>query len=525
MALSCTISLCSAQQGESAKPTTEKPGDNRLCYVCHKDLRTEQITAGHEKYAVTCADCHGASTEHMEDEMLMTKPDRLFGRTEVDAMCITCHDLKVCHANEPAMEAFGNKWLGRIRPNGRAITVDSVCTDCHGTHNIVKDKLGEAKSDQAGEWVSAFNRHDLTGWRQVGDATWHVERGRIVAKAAPNSKGGDLLSEAVYRDCMVSVTFRAAWPIRAGVWLRSQESAHGPRIEIFEDRKTTAFTGSLLVPAKGLALINMRPDLVDREGWNTISIEVRGDRFAVWLNGREIGAVTVTAPAEGRIGLHIEAHPENSDAELCVSEVLVQGFAKDKENVLTTDDSARKDEAKFLSLFNGKDLTGWEAIGGARWFVEDGTLVGTQGDNQAAGDLLTKAAYKDFLLTVTYKVEWPCNTGIWFRYQSPDKAYQADILEYTKPECYSGTLYCPGKMFLAMNTDKTLVKRYDWNKMVVRAEGTRIQIWLNGRQVADVHDQTSDSGRIGFQVHAGNVFSRMKIIVREVLIELLASGK
>ena len=66
--------------------------------------------------------------------------------------------------------------------------------------------------------------------------------------------------------------------------------------------------------------------------------------------------------------------------------------------------------------------------------------------------LLTEKAYRDFFVSVTYKVEWPCNSGVWFRYQLPDKAYQADILEYKKPECYSGTLYCPGKMFLAMNT-------------------------------------------------------------------------
>jgi len=188
------------------------------------------------------------------------------------------------------------------------------------------------------------------------------------------------------------------------------------------------------------------------------------------------------------------------------------------EKVATDDTQAR---AGFLRIFNGKDLTGWEPSGGAKWVVEDGAIVGTQGDNYAHGDLFTKETYTDFLLTATYRVEWPCNTGIWFRYQSPSKAYQADILEYKNPECYSGSLYCPGKMFIAMNTDKTLVDRDGWNTMKVRAEGDHLQIWLNGRQVADVHDDLTDSGKIGFQVHAGKQFGPMKIIVREMLLKPL----
>jgi len=57
--------------------------------------------------------------------------------------------------------------------------------------------------------------------------------------------------------------------------------------------------------------------------------------------------------------------------------------------------------------------------------------------------------------------------------------------------------------------------------MKVQAEGEHIQIWLNGRQVADVHDNTTDSGRIGFQVHPGVEFGLMKIVVREILLKAL----
>lgn len=172
-------------------------------------------------------------------------------------------------------------------------------------------------------------------------------------------------------------------------------------------------------------------------------------------------------------------------------------------------------------LFNGKDLTGWEPSGGAKWIVEDGLLIGTQGENNAPGDLFTTQTFKDFELTCTYRAEWPCNSGIWFRYQSPEKAYQADILEWKDPVCYSGTIYCPGQMFLSMNEDKLLVNREGWNTIKVRAEGDHLQVWLNGKQVGDVHEGSTDSGKIGFQVHPGAEFGPMKIAVKEILIKEL----
>jgi hypothetical protein len=180
-------------------------------------------------------------------------------------------------------------------------------------------------------------------------------------------------------------------------------------------------------------------------------------------------------------------------------------------------------EKGYTKLFNGKDLTGWEATGKARWVVENGLLVGTQGEKNAPGDLFTTKSFRDFEAVVTYRVEWPCNSGVWFRFQSPGKAYQADILEYKNPVAYSGSLYCPGysKIFLVINADPTLENHTGWNTIKIRAQGDHLQIWLNGRQTADVHDATSDSGKIGFQVHPGAEFGPMKIVVREVLLKEL----
>ncbi|MBP8131673.1 MAG: DUF1080 domain-containing protein [Candidatus Hydrogenedentes bacterium] len=175
-------------------------------------------------------------------------------------------------------------------------------------------------------------------------------------------------------------------------------------------------------------------------------------------------------------------------------------------------------KCEWTPLFNGTDLDGWMTEGNAAWRVEDGCIVGTQGPGNAPGDLFTEKEYGDFEVRITYKIQWPANSGIWFRYQSPDKSYQADILEYKDPECYSGTLYCPAKMFLSMNEDPNLEKRDDWNTMIIRAEGDHLTVTLNGTVVGDVHDASYATGRIGFQVHPGDEFKDMKITVREAAI-------
>jgi len=305
---------------------SEKPSGNSKCYVCHPAMKTEELTTVHLEMGITCDMCHGASTDHMHDEMLMTEPDLLFGRSEVRAMCSNqaCHKPggerevygRQDHKNPEAVEAFLEKWTGRMRPNGRNVTKDSICTDCHGTHNITKP-LETASQENQPQWNPLFNGRDLKGWRSSDGDSWTVKTGRLIGT------GGALWTEESYEDYLLAITFRAEWPIHAGVWLRGETS---PRVEIFESEP--AFTGSVLVPGKGLVLVNLRRDLEDRESWNTISVKVQGDRTQVWLNGEEIGLVHSGGPAGGRVGLYISQRKDSKPSALAIREMLIQRLAE-----------------------------------------------------------------------------------------------------------------------------------------------------------------------------------------------------
>lgn len=307
-------------------------GGNAKCYVCHSGLKTEDIAADHLAMDITCDACHGISTEHMHDEMLMTEPDLLFGRAEVQKMCSdpSCHKpgegrlvyARQDHKDLQKVEAFFQKWQGRARPNGRVVSAESVCTDCHGTHNLNK---AVAETDEQ-QWVVLFNGQNLDGWKASGEVSWAVKAGRIIAK--PSAEGeGALWTEKKYADYELAVTFRADWPIHAGIWLRRDGAIHGPRVEICDDAKTGALTGSVFWPGRGLVLLNLDDELIDKESWNTLSVKIEGNRVAVWLNGEQIGSVRTAGPAEGHVGFSLVSDKSKDTGELTIREVMIKELA------------------------------------------------------------------------------------------------------------------------------------------------------------------------------------------------------
>ena len=271
-------------------------------------------------------------------------------RVEVNKMCSnpTCHPPGgnhdayglQDHKDRAKAEAFYKQWLGRTRPNGRAITPDSVCTDCHGTHNLDKATKTQPEDAESADWVQLFNGQDLKGWQKSGNASWSIEKGRIVGKLGQNEQAGDLLTEAVFEDYLLAVTFQPDGQVHAGIWLHNTESQPGPpdvwragpRIEILDGQELTAYTGSVFLPGKGRVLVNLRDDLIDRQGYNTISVRVEGNRIQVWLNGEEIGAVRTPGIAKGRIGLHLEKGLSSEPGQLTVREVLIKRLGEPAKN-------------------------------------------------------------------------------------------------------------------------------------------------------------------------------------------------
>jgi len=167
---------------------------------------------------------------------------------------------------------------------------------------------------------------------------------------------------------------------------------------------------------------------------------------------------------------------------------------------------------KPAPLFDGKTLEGWE--GNLKWFrVSEGAIVaGSLKERIPRNEFLcTKREYGDFELRLKVKlVGEGDNAGVQFRSRRiPDhhevSGYQADM-----GTNWWGKLYDESRRnrVLAGPSEKTTVKVHskDWNDYVIRCEGPRVQIWLNGVQTVDYTEQDDKIARrgvIGLQIHGG----------------------
>ena len=181
--------------------------------------------------------------------------------------------------------------------------------------------------------------------------------------------------------------------------------------------------------------------------------------------------------------------------------------------------NAPKDgEAGFASLFDGKTLKGWE--GKKKFFrVQDRAIVAGFLNARIPNNefLASEKEYADFELRFEAKlVGQGNNAGVQFRSQRLPKThemigYQCDAGGWSKGTIW-GFLYDESRRrkMLAEAPQEELKKHVkpkgEWNKLVVRAEGPRIQIWLNGYQTVDFTEADKDiplKGRLGLQIHGG----------------------
>ncbi len=209
----------------------------------------------------------------------------------------------------------------------------------------------------------------------------------------------------------------------------------------------------------------------------------------------------------------------------------------------------KKSNASSRSIFNGKDLTGWE--GDTRlWSVKEGTIREgvirgeTTKENKANGNtfLIWKdGTLKNFELKLQFRCNAANNSGIQYRSRHITdgkprnkwvvRGYQHEIRNQNKLPSVSGFIYDEGgkrgrmsligektewskdgkktitEKFLSAEEYEKLFKLDEWNEVVIKAQGRHLQHYMNGTLVMDCTDNDPrgfDEGILALQLHAGN---------------------
>jgi hypothetical protein len=188
-----------------------------------------------------------------------------------------------------------------------------------------------------------------------------------------------------------------------------------------------------------------------------------------------------------------------------------------------------------MAIFDGKTFDGWEGETAKVWRIVDGVIHGGSLEGNPQNEFLaTKKQYQNFRLTLEYKLngtEGFVNGGVQFRSvriaQPPNEmfGYQADI-----GAGYSGCLYDESrrKTMLAKPEEELMKKAEkpgEWNTYEIRAEGPRIQLFVNGVRTVDYTESAPDialKGNIALQIHGK---CKAEIAFRNIQIEELPEAK
>lgn len=193
-----------------------------------------------------------------------------------------------------------------------------------------------------------------------------------------------------------------------------------------------------------------------------------------------------------------------------------------------------------ISLFNGKDLSGWTADVpeadknpnvSPSFIVRDGMLVSM---GKPGGHLVTNQTYSNYRLEVEYRFPHEGgNCGVLVHASKSRALYGMfpQSIEVQMQSGDAGDFWCieenievpnmeqrrpkkPGQEYgggpqdarrilnLTDNSEKPLG---EWNTMVIECRGREVKVWVNGDLVNDGFNSTASSGKIALQAEGTEV--------------------
>jgi hypothetical protein len=172
---------------------------------------------------------------------------------------------------------------------------------------------------------------------------------------------------------------------------------------------------------------------------------------------------------------------------------------------------------RWITLFNGKDLTGWEVPApNDQWRVEGGVLVGESNEKLTGSMLRTERKFGDCVFETDVRWQGDPDSGVFMR----TPALQVQIgTSISQKRDLTGSFYLPKVGYLesaqAKDAGKYL-KRGEWNTLRIEAKGTTFIVSINGHPVSKYSDDRyAEPGPIGVQIHQK---LKMKVEFRNIRI-------
>jgi Domain of Unknown Function (DUF1080) len=176
--------------------------------------------------------------------------------------------------------------------------------------------------------------------------------------------------------------------------------------------------------------------------------------------------------------------------------------------------AASAEEAKWITVVDGKTMGDFGRVASANWRIEDGALVADKLEGKDPAYLVTREKYKNFQIQAEFWADDNANSGIFIRCNSSTaidakNCYEVNIFD-KRPDPSYGT----GAIVDVAKVVPMPKAGGKWNTYDITATGDHFVVILNGQKTVDVVDKRlPDAGPIALQYGSG-VMKFRKVQIR-----------
>lgn len=385
------------------------------------------------------------------------------------------------------------------------------------SETIPPSNINELNSDEIKEgWILLFDGKTTNGWRnfkeeQVNDG-WKVKNGNLMALGVGGDLGGDIMTVDQFEDFELSLEWAISPGGNSGIFFHVLENNYptvyvtGPEYQIIDDIGFSSPLEEWQKSGANYAMHNSTNKMLKSIGeFNTSRIKVQDGNVEHWLNGKKILEYTLWSEDwKKRVtnskwndypayGLAKKGHIGLQDHGSVVRYRNIK--------ILNLTD-------KGVTLFNGKNLNGWNKHGTEQWYIQDNQLVCESGADQKYGYLTTEKEYKDFILRLEFKQESNGNSGVFFRSSIEGTKISGWQVEVAPKGNDTGGIYESygrGWLYQIPEEKEDILKPDEWNELVIQVQDNRVITWLNNEMMTDLIDEKIGGavGSIALQIHDG----------------------
>ncbi|MBP7746336.1 MAG: DUF1080 domain-containing protein [Phycisphaerae bacterium] len=390
-------------------------------------------------------------------------------------------------------------------------------------------------AEQAAGWKVLFDGKDTTAWRGYKQKSFPTE-GWVVAdgclKTVAGATGGDLITADQYGDFELTLEWKVAPKGNSGIIYRVTEANDetwqtGPEYQILDDAgageapESNHSAGSMFDLCPAVAGKVLKP----AGEFNQVRIRVQDGVVQHWLNGKKVVECRLVGDEWKKLIAGSKFREYDGFGLQPRGHIALQHHGDEVwfRNIRVRDLAAPLPGE--VRLFNGKDLTGWQAClpeGGKMdevWTVADGVLVCK---GQPVGYIRTTADYTNYVL----KLEWRFNpvtkqagnSGVLLRLIGPDKVWPKSV-EAQLQSGNAGDFWnideFPMKVDPARTEGRNTKKTHgaerpigDWNEYEITVDHGTITLRVNGEVLNEATDVQETPGKIGLQSEGAEIHFR-----------------